>query len=294
MQNDRFTKEKNRMKFTTIALGLVLVGATSVSAAPYYIGENLTPSNNVTLGFWDTPTKKDTAGTITRGDTGNIAAFNLDGVYLPVDNVSLGVGFPFFIATKNATATGTKRNSIGNVSLNGGWNKALTTSDNVWTYGYSLSGEVYLPSSRKNEGSHVALANPTTDYYRFSTKATSVIPTVGAFISRDMFSVKGNFGYGYVYQTGQTDKNRNTMIGQVAASWHALPNLHTNLEYNSIALDSSSRRGTETARYSHSLTPSLSGNYENILGQVFATVPLDKNTRRYTNVAFGLNTGYTF
>lgn len=286
------------MKLATLALGLGLLGATSVHAAPYYVGENLTPSNNIALGFQDTPTKKQAAAG--RTSTGNIAAVNLSGAYNTSDSANIRAGLPFYMANKNATG-GNSRSALGNVNVGAGWVNSFVSTDKATNYGYTLLADVYLPTSRKDEALVPAFANPTTDFYRYSEASTSVTPRLGLFASQDQFSAKANVGYGYTYiqnsgiATGN-DHNRNTFTGQAAASWHAMPSVQANLEYNAIILDTTTAQATGVSkqRYLHGLTPSLSGNYDAVLGSAFVTVPLDGRTRDVTNVAFGANVGYAF
>jgi hypothetical protein len=290
-------KETQTMKLALVLAGLV--GATSVSAAPYYVGENLHQQNSINLGFTDTMTKKDLSPTLS---TGNIAAFNLNGGYSLNQKASVRAAFPFYMASKNVS--GTSRNAIGNLSIGGGWTDNFQSSNKAMTYGYSLTADIYAPLSRKDEGLVLSSANPTTDFYRYYTRTTSVTPTIGAFISQDAFSAKTNVGVGYMYmgkktvagvnQTadGQTKASRFTYNWQLAGSWHAMPNLNANLEYNTIYLDS--KTAATRAKFRHAITPSVSGNYDALLAAAYVTVPLDAPTRDRTNVAFGINAGYSF
>ena len=276
------------------AIAIALLGVTSVSAAPYYVGENLQPKNNLSLGFADTPTKKDVAAG--RNDTGNIAAIELKGSYGMGDSASLRAGLPFYMASKNVA--GTSRNALGNINLGGVWNNSMTSANQAYTYGYSLSGDLYLPTSRKDQADTVAAVNPTTDLYKYTSKATALTPTLGAFIGQDRWSAKTNLGLAYAYlpkSANSRNNKANHLAGtwQLAASWHATPSIHGNIEYNTIYLDSASYDGVNR-KFKHAMTPSVSGNYDKMVASAFATIPLDKTTRDLTNVSFGLNAGYTF
>jgi len=66
------------------AIAIALLGVTSVSASPYYVGENLSPKNNVTLGFMDTTDKRNW-----NLSTGNIAALELKGSYGVTENATV-------------------------------------------------------------------------------------------------------------------------------------------------------------------------------------------------------------
>lgn len=286
-----------------LALVLGLVSATSVTAAPYYVGQNMGQPNHINLGFSDTPSKK--AATSGRTDTGNIASIDLSANYNTSDNTSLRAGMPFYFSTKNATTSGSSRNSLGNVNLGAAWWETSSSSDKAWTFGYGLSADVYAPTARKDEANTVAMANPTTDLYRYRTRGTSVAPMAHIYASNDRFSIRTAFGGGYTLVSSKngvpTDKNRLNINWQNAVSYHALPYLHANLEYNTVFLDTATRAETTTysyiterAKFRSALTPSVNGVWNKMLGSAYVTVPLDKPTRDYTNVAFGLNAGYTF
>lgn len=272
-----------------VSLATIGLVATSVNAAPYYVGENLKPSNNITLNFQDTMTKKDAAQG--RSDTGNIAAIEMRGAYNVSENIPVTMGLPFYFAGKNATGTGSSRNTLGNVNLGIGWVDTMPTADREMTWGYDIRWNAYLPTSRKLESAIVATSNPSTDLHRYAAKSTTMQPQMGLFFMADQFSGKVNAGYGFTYTTGVSDKTRNSVTGQLGASWHAMPNMHANLEYNAIFADSAT---FGSKKYRHALSPSLSGNYDNFLGSAFVNVPLDSTTRDIHNVAFGLNAGYTF
>lgn len=285
-----------------LALVLCVLGATSVSAAPYYVGENLNQPNHINLGFNDTPSKSST--TAGRTSSGNIAAIDLRGNYNINDTTGLRVGMPFYMANKNATG-GTSRNSMGNLNVGMTWWNTMTSSDKAWNYGYGLTADAYTPTARKDQSTFVASANPTTDYYRYKTRAMSIVPMAHVFAGNDSFTYRLAFGGGYTWvssKNGQPkDHNRTNVNWQNAFSWHALPYLHANLEYNTAIMDTTTRTEIEwragakdPAKFRHALTPSVNGNWDKILASAYVTVPLDKPTRDYTNVAFGLNAGYTF
>ncbi len=276
------------MKYA-IALALV-AGVTSVSASPYYVGKNLTPKNHVSIGFNDTLTKE-TAPNGT-GERGNLVAVDLNAAYNVLPNVPVTAALPYYYANKNAA--GTSRAALGNASLGLGWNNSFTSQDQAWTYGYALTLDAYFPSSRKTEAANFVLANPATELFRYTSKATSALPTLGLFASWNQLSAKVNagFGYSYIQGSGVTDRNRTNIPLQVAGSWHALPYLHLNGEYNAIIMD------TKTAgtgkKFRHGLSPSISGNYDAFIASAYATVPIDTTTRDLHNVSFGINAGYTF
>lgn len=284
-----------------IALVLGLVGATSVTAAPYYVGQNMGQPNHIALGFNDTPSKK--AGG--RSDTGNIAAIDLNANFNIMDTSSLRAGLPFYFSSKNATTTGSSRNSLGNLNLGGAWWETTTSSDKTWNMGYGLTADVYVPTARKDEANTVALANPTTDLYKYRTRGTSLVPMAHAFASNGRFTGRVAFGAGYTNVASKngnpTDKNRLNINWQNAVSYQAMPNISANLEYNTVFLDTASRseganyaNATERSKFRSALTPSVNGSWNKVLGSAFVTIPLDKPTRDYTSVAFGLNAGYTF
>jgi hypothetical protein len=279
-----------KMKLFTVALGIGFISAASLSAAtPLYVGERLTPENNISLGFQDTPTKDTLAGST---DTGNIATFELTGDYSPMENLTIGADLPFYSATKNVT--GNSRTSVGNIGLNVGWNDMLSDNSDDFDWGYSLALDLWLPSSRKTEGNAVAAVNPTTDFYTFAYKATTAHPRAGLFIEGERFMGKTNVGYGYMNissPAGSNDKNRNTATWQTALTWKAMAYLNVNLEYNTIIADTETFGNT---KYRHALTPSVSGSYEQLIASAHVNVPLDKATRDAHNVSFGLNAGWAF
>ncbi|TVQ78047.1 MAG: hypothetical protein EA369_08005 [Bradymonadales bacterium] len=275
------------MKIKTLALGLGLVGlGSSAYATPYYVGSNLDPNNNITLGFMDTPTKEQTPG----AGRGNIAAFELKADYFVIDRLAINMNLPFYMA--NAKAAGTSRSSLGNFSLGGIWADRLSSPADDLSWGYAVSLDAYLPTSRKDEAGVVAVANPTTELYRFTPKATTGHLQAGLWIGNEMFTVKGNAGYAYSNVSGATDKARSTFTMQTAASWRALPNLAVNAEYNAIILDS--KFAGAGKKFRHAMTPSISGNIDQILLAGFVTLPLDSTTRDRQSVAFGANVGYLF
>jgi hypothetical protein len=276
-----------------IAVCLATVGlvATGLNAAPIYVGETLKPKNNITLNFQDTMSKKDVNAATPRNETGNIAAFELRGAYNVNENIPVTLGLPFYMASKKALGSTSSRNALGNVGLGLGWVDTMATADREMTWGYDLRLNSFLPTSRKDEAGVVASANPSIDLYRYSTKATTIQPQVGLFVTADQFSGKVNSGLGYTYIQDATDTNRLSLTGQLAGSWHAMPNMHVNLEYNAIYAEKSTF-GSD--KYRHALAPSISGNFDQIIGSAFVNVPLDSVTRDYHNLAFGINAGYTF
>jgi hypothetical protein len=301
METDvRNTIKEKKMK---LALVLGLVSATSVSAAPYYVGQNVGQPNHINLGFSDTPSKK--AATAGRTDTGNIAALDLSTNYNISENTGLRASMPFYFVTKNASTSGSSRNSLGNLNIGGSWWETMTSSDKAWNYGYGLSADVFAPTARKDEANTVALANPTTDIYRYRTRGLSLVPMAHVFAGNDHFTARVAFGGGYTMVQSKsglpTDKNRLGVNWQNAVSWHALPYLHANLEYNTVIMDTATRAETinyasttDRAKFRHAVTPSVNGTIDQMMGAAYVTIPLDKPTRDYTNVAFGINAGYTF
>jgi len=283
------------MKAVSFVLTAGLVGATSVYAAPYYVGENLTPPDHVSLGFSDTPTKKDTGSN--RASTGNIATIEIKANYSPMENLDIRAGLPVYFATKKATTDAQgSRNAVGNISLGGNWNQDLSQPSDIWTWGYSAGGDIYFPTSRKTESNVVAAANAGTDFYRYYPLGLTFNPSVGLYLKRDVFSAKTNVGAGFMWiqKKGSVPSDQNRMIfnWQLASTWHAHPNMDANLELNTITLDKAT---AETGKkFRMGLTPSVSGHYDQILGQAFVTIPLDSTTRDVANVAFGINAGYMF
>jgi len=275
-----------------IAIAIVTIGlaASSIQAAPIYVGENLKTQNNIGLNFQDTLTKKDVAAG--RTDTGNIAAIELRAAYNVNENIPAKLWLPFYMSSKDIT--GTSRNAMGNVGLGLGWTNSMPTESREMTWGYSLALNTFLPTSREIEGNTVAAANPSIDLYRYLTKTTSVAPVAGLFFIADQFSGKANMGYGYSRNGASgvtTDKNGHSFTGQLATSWHAMPSLHLNAEYNTVYANAAM---FGTKKYRHSIAPSVSGNYEAFTGSIYGNIPLDSTTRDLSTVAFGLNVGYTF
>lgn len=286
------------MKLVTLALGVGLMTMSALQAAPYYVGKQLNPENNITLGFTDTPTKSDAA--LTGSSTGNIAAFELKGDYNVMPNLALGANVPFYMLNKKATATGESRTTLGNIGMTINWNTDLSTATSDFRWGYSAAVDTYLPTSKKTEAAVLAFANPSVDLYTYHTKATTVHPRLGLYFDNERFYAKTNVGYGFMYVSngnaasgGSNDKSRNTITWHNAFTWKAMSNLNCNLEYNAIALDTPTRAEKNT-QYRHTVTPSLSGDYNNVVGQVFANIPLDAATRKIQKVAFGANIGYQF
>jgi len=273
------------MKIAIIAaLGLSVTG---LNAAPYYVGETLTQKNNVTLNFQDTLVKD--TGTET-GESANIAAFQLRGAYNATANIPVTFNVPFYMAGENLS--GTSRSALGNIGLGLGWTKSMPTSDREMTWGYSTMLNAWMPTSRKVEGGSVAASNFAIDAYKYYSKTTSIVPTIGLWLTADMITLKGNFGYGYSYNNDAEDKSSNSFTGQVAASWHATNNMHVNLEYNALAADSNFRGSLP--KLVHQISPSISGTMDKFMGSAFVNVPLDSESRDITTIAFGANVGYMF
>jgi len=274
------------MKIAIIAaLGLSVTG---LNAAPYYVGETLTQKNNVTLNFQDTLVKD--TGTTT-GESANIAAFQLRGAYNASANIPVTFNVPFYMAGEKLS--GTSRSALGNVGLGLGWSKSMPTSDREMTWGYSAVLNAWMPTSRKAEGGTVAATNFAIDAYKYNTKTTSIVPTIGLWLTADMITLKGNFGYGYSYNNdADDDKSSNSFTGQLAASWHATNNMHVNLEYNALAGDTTFRG--DLPKVVHQISPSISGTMDKFMGSAFVNVPLDSESRDITTIAFGANVGYMF
>lgn len=277
------------MKLLTFALAIGLT-ASAASATPFYVGQNIRPQNNITLEFQDTMTKK-----LGAREKGNIVSFELKADFTPVENVSVGAALPFYMANKKALEANSGKNAIGNMGLNIGFGQALSDSSDSMSWGYTASMHAFMPTSRNAEGSTIADVNPTTDFYQYNPKTTTFAPTFGVFAENEMMMIKANLGYGWSYISnpeGSSDKNRNTFTWQAAASWKALPNLSANLEYNNILFDKATAGAGK--KWKHAVAPSISGNYGPVLASAFASLPLDKTTRDFHNVAFGANLGYLF
>ena len=273
------------MKIAIIAaLGLSVTG---LNAAPYYVGETLNQKNNVTLNFQDTLVK-DAA---TAGDgKANIAAFQLRGAYNINSNIPVTFNVPFYMAGEKLT--GTSRSALGNMGLGLGWTNSMPTADREMTWGYTAMLNGWLPTSRKAEGGSVAATNYAIDAYKYLSKTTSIVPTVGLWLTADVITVKGNVGYGYSYNNEAADKSAMSFTGQLAASWHATSNVHLNVEYNALAGDSTFRGSFP--KLVHQVSPSVSGTMDNLMGSAFVNIPLDKESRDITTIAFGANVGYMF
>lgn len=308
----QITLRGDTMKLVTTAIGFILVGATALSAAPYYVGKNLRNTNHLSLNFADTITKKDTSAKTFMGTSrGNIATLAIEGSYSPIEQANISIDLPFYMANKNAafsTGTAKAKNWMGNINFDMGWTQELNAPSSQWAYGINAALDTYFPTSSRSAALSVAYANPATDYYRFSPKGTTVQPRVGAYFGNEVVNAKTNVGYGFTYFSKDSktadqsqDQGRSSITWQTALTWNAMPNLHANLEYNTITLDTASniKNATTTTRtkgnrFRHSVSPSLSGSYDQFLGSLFVTVPLDKATRDMTTMALGLNAGYQF
>lgn len=285
-----------KLKALATVVAVVAVSA-SAYASPYYVGKNLRPSNNVTLGFTDTPVK---GGAAAGGARGNIAAFELKGDYTVIENLAVGLNLPFYWTSKNISATGDQRASLGNIAINGNWSQPLSETSDDMTWGYSFNADAFVPTAYKAEGNSVANANPTTELFRYAENWMTLKPTMGLFVENEMFAAKTNVGLAYSYirkESGApSDQNRINTTIQAAASYKALPFMAINMEYNTMIHDKASKATVagDSARFRHALTPSLSGTYESVMGQAFVNIPLDKPTRNTQVVSAGLNVGYLF
>ncbi len=281
------------MKFA-LAIAAIALTSSVNAATPYYVGENLKPDNNITLNFQDTMVK---SGAFVAGnDKANIAALEVRGNYNITENTPLGVNLPFFMSSEELTSSNTKRNALGNIGITLGWVNEIPTADRGTTWGYHMSLTGWAPTSRKDEGNSVALANPTTDLYKYASKTWTGAGTFGGYMMSDQFTMKGNVGYGFMRASeglpnAATKKNGHTMTGQLGLSWHATQSVELNAEYNAAG-------GTSLVfgdkKYRHAIAPSISGSYENMRAALYGSIPLDTESRDTTSIAFGLNAGYTF
>jgi len=291
------------MKIKALFLAVAVVGASfTASATPLYVGTNLTPKNNVSFGLGYTPTKKNFTGT----ETGTITNYAVKADYNALESLAIGLDLPFYWANKKATGT-KSRFGLGNMGLSANWNQRLSaTSDDV-AYGYSISVPVYFPTANKNETGVVRRSSVALDLVRFSQKWTSVVPTAGLFIENEMFMAKFNSGLAFSYiskdslaiagLTGR-DKSRFNIPTQLGLSYKVMPNFSVNAEYNTMYLDKSTKTqvaiGAKQSRFRQVASPSISGNFNEMTGQVYANIPVDATSRKANAVAAGLNLGYTF
>lgn len=287
------------MKLFNIALGLGLLGSAAVTAAPYYVGQEAAPQNNVSLGIQFAPTKGDDAVIQPTGKTGSITAFELAGDYRVMENLSLGAELPFFMVSKENSTTNKSKSALGNIALGGNWNMDLSNKSSDYRWGYSAALNAYLPTSRKDQSAAVAYTNPTTDFFLYSPRSTTAHAQTGLYIDADRVYAQTTVGYAHTMigkKSGlPTDKARNFITWQTAGTYRAMANLDLNLEYNAILMDSATRTVTEkNSKFRHAISPSVSGTYENVLAQAYANLPLDAATRETQTVSFGATVGYMF
>jgi hypothetical protein len=281
------TLNKNLLPLLSVTC---LLTASTVKAAPYYVGENPTPENSIYLGFRDAPTEK-------RGalEEGNIAALDLNALVNFSQTTAVAANLPFYNATRNATGTKSETN-FGNIAAGLNWSNSMSRTTDRFRWGYMATANVYAPTSRNEESHIVATVNPTVDYFRYETSATSLTPQAGVYMSQNRWSAKTNVGYGFTRidkdSIAQGDPNRHSYIWQTGASFHPTNYLNLSAEYNTIYLDKTSSAGR--GQYRHAVSPSVSGKKGNIVGNVFVSVPLDASTRDLSPLALGLNGGLSF
>lgn len=288
--------------YALIGFGLVMSVA---QAAPVYVGKHVSPQDNISLGFTGMPlTGDDQEIAGPAGDDTTIGAIELKGDYNVMENLAVGASLPFYFTSSDAFQSTDSENAIGNISVSANWTQEMSTSTDDFQWGYAAGLDTYLPTSREDEALAVAFANPSTDLYKYHTRAFSIHPRGSLFIDADRFYGQTTVGYGFMtiskddgFATlkNNTDTSRNSLSWQTALTWKAMPNLNANLEYNTVILDSATRTTTEKDdQYRHAISPSVSGNYNQMTGQIFANLPLDSATRKNQNVAFGANVGYRF
>ncbi len=249
------------------------------------------------MGFGYTPTKKTFSAT---NDTGTITTYALKGDYNVMENLAVGLDLPFYWGNKKAL--GKSRFGLGNMGINTNWNQNLNASTDDFGWGYSISLSAYFPTANKAETGAMADANPTLDLPRYARGWTTVTPMAGLFVQNEWFSAKGNIGMGYTLArkkyTATGDKNRFNTPAQLGVSFRAMPELAINAEYNTILLDKATQNeasiGTQSRRFRQTITPSISGEFANVVGQVYGNIPVDSTTRKASAFSAGLNVGYTF
>ncbi len=293
------------MKMKALFLAVALVGVSlSASATPLYVGTNLTPQNNISFGFGYTPTKKAYGVT---GKTGTITNYALKSDYNVIENLALGLDLPFYWADKNANITATATTAkakfgLGNMGINANWNQRLNETSDDMAWGYSVALAAYFPTAVKDETVAVQTSNVALDLHRYGRKWSSIIPTAGLFIENEMFMAKINTGVGYSYigkkNRGPGDQSRFNVPSQLGLSYKVMPNFAVNAEYNTMFLDKTTKAemaiGTKQARLRQVATPSLSGNFEGIMGQAYVNLPVDSTSRKANALAAGVNLGYMF
>jgi hypothetical protein len=296
------------MKIKALALAVVAVAVSSSAySTPMYVGANLSPKNNINLGFGYTPTKK----TLTGGtETGTITNYALRGNYSVMENLTANIDLPFYWVSKNASAAGKSRFGMGNFALGANWNQRMSESSDEMAWGYSVSLDAALPLARKDEASVVSAANPTTDLGRYLARTTTITPMLGAWLENEMFMAKINLGVHYhnigrkSVSVGATtvkvpsDRNRFNIPSQLGLSYKATANFALNAEYNGVFLDKASKEGLETGgkktAFRQVITPSISGEFDGIAAQVYGNIPVDAATRKASSFSAGLNVGYMF
>lgn len=286
------------MKIKALALAVVAVAVSSSAySTPMYVGANLSPKNNINLGFGYTPTKK----TLTGGtETGTITNYALRGNYSVMENLTANIDLPFYWVNKNAA--GKSRFGMGNFALGANWNQRMSESSDEMAWGYSASLDAALPLARKDEASVVSVANPTTDLGRYLSRTTTITPMLGAWLENEMFMAKINTGIHY-HNIGKknglpSDRNRFNIPAQLGVSYKATSNVALNAEYNGIFLDKATKEGLATGgkdtAFRQVITPSISGEFDGIAAQVYGNIPVDAATRKASNFSAGLNVGYMF
>ena len=287
----------NPMKLKAIALTVAaVVVSASAYATPIYVGQNLTPSNNVAFGLGYTPTKK----SFNTVETGTLMNYALKGDYNVMENLSLGLDLPFYWASKKATQT-KSRFGMGNLGFNTNWNQRLSETTDDFGWGYSVSLAAYTPTATRAESGAIVTSNLALDLPRYARGWTSITPTAGLFVENEWFMAKTNIGLAYSmirkkYAGG--DKNRFNTPAQLGVSFKAMPNLAINAEYNALLLDKKTQAataiGTDSRRLRQVISPSISGEWSGVMAQVYGNIPVDSTSRKATAVNAGLNMGYMF
>lgn len=260
------------------------------SAIPIYVGkDSYIRNNSFNFEFFDIPTQSRLGR-----DQGNIAGFGIGVGGKAGSYVGWSAKLPAYTATKNAT--GLKRDTnIGNLNGTLKWSKLYTRLDGIF-YGFGISGDIYLPTTRHREALVVAYSSPTMNFFEYSPFTTTLLPRLGFFAGHQFWSAKSELGYAYQYISKDSyavrGKNRHNVTWQTAASWHAASFLNVNLEYNTLLLDG--KNADPESVYRHAFVPSISGRVGPVAGNVFVSVPLDAPSRDISTLAFGLKAGFVF